>query len=77
MKHLLVLILTSLFLLSSANADLIRKIEDDNFYVGTFDGNVALLCIKGYLWIFTQHFQDSTMTQFMMEKDGHAIPAKC
>ena len=30
MKHLLVLILTSLFLLSSANADLIRKEKKDD-----------------------------------------------
>ena len=82
MKHLLVLILTSLFLVSSASADvkvLFKHSRDDNLPY-----HLRTLCIDGYKWVHTGRIIEkdgvslaTTMNQFMIEKDGHAVPAKC
>ena len=82
---ILITILLALFISSNASADtrILEKISVRDFS-GTKSG-AQLVCIDGYKWIYilTEYTQSNqkhitnTMNQFMIEKDGRTVPAKC
>jgi len=88
---ILITLLMALFISSNASADvkvLFKHSENDNLPYA-----MRTLCIDGYKWVHTARVLDInlwkdardlvapamsiTMNQFMIEKDGRAVPAKC
>lgn len=85
MKYLIIL-LTTMFLVSSASADMgFRELAIEEHIDTRFENFfTSTNCIDGYKWIYVVHAVKQgeypmtvALEQFYEEKNGRAVPAKC
>jgi hypothetical protein len=80
---ILITILLALFISSNAYARV--KVLSKSSESSSLPYAVRTVCIDGYKWVHTARIVEAqyiqamatTMNQFMIEKDGRAVPAKC
>ena len=86
MKHLLIILLTSMFIVSTASADMsfrdlgLHSIVNSNSTAFA----ISTKCIDGYKWVLLFHNMKRLETpmsiileQFYVEKNGVTVPAIC